>query len=211
MLNLSRNLGLITGASVMGAVFALASATTDITTARPEAVATGMRITFAVAAMLIVAALAIAVGSARGVKESNDRAGLLNDPRPRSPRRQRPGGFLRQIVADAAGDQPVRILAGELLGIGGGVRMRRAVGVAFQRDGRHGDDRTCGEPLFQLVIPRLARRQAEPPAVVVDHDADVIRIVEGRRAALEGRVVEVPLAATRVCQISLANSRRYLS
>ena len=63
MLNLSRNLGLITGASVMGAVFALASATTDITTARPEAVATGMRITFAVAAMLIVVALAIAVGS----------------------------------------------------------------------------------------------------------------------------------------------------
>ena len=58
MLNLSRNLGLITGASVMGAVFALASATTDITTARPEAVATGMRITFAVAAILIVVALA---------------------------------------------------------------------------------------------------------------------------------------------------------
>jgi hypothetical protein len=63
MLNLSRNLGLITGASVMGAVFALASATIDITTARPEAVATGMRITFAVAAMLIVVALAVAVGS----------------------------------------------------------------------------------------------------------------------------------------------------
>jgi EmrB/QacA subfamily drug resistance transporter len=63
MLNLSRNLGLITGASVMGAVFALASATVDITTARPEAVAAGMRITFAVAAMLIVVALAIAVGS----------------------------------------------------------------------------------------------------------------------------------------------------
>ena len=58
LLNLSRNLGLITGASVMGAVFALASATTDITTARPGAVATGMRITFAVAGLLIVAALA---------------------------------------------------------------------------------------------------------------------------------------------------------
>jgi EmrB/QacA subfamily drug resistance transporter len=43
MLNLSRNLGLITGASVMGAVFALASATTDITTAHPEAIATGMQ------------------------------------------------------------------------------------------------------------------------------------------------------------------------
>ena len=63
MLNLSRNLGLITGASVMGAVFALASAATDITTASPEAVAAGMRITFAVAAILIVVALAIAAGS----------------------------------------------------------------------------------------------------------------------------------------------------
>ncbi|MEA2603414.1 MAG: hypothetical protein QOF89_4406, partial [Acidobacteriota bacterium] len=41
VLNLSRNLGLISGASVMGAVFALASATTDITTAGPQAVATG--------------------------------------------------------------------------------------------------------------------------------------------------------------------------
>jgi EmrB/QacA subfamily drug resistance transporter len=65
MLNLSRNLGLITGASVMGAVFALASATIDITTAQPEPVATGMRITFAVAAILIVVALAIAVGTYR--------------------------------------------------------------------------------------------------------------------------------------------------
>jgi MFS family permease len=63
MLNLSRNLGLITGASALGAVFAFASATTDITTARPEAVATGMRITFAVALVLIAAALAIALGS----------------------------------------------------------------------------------------------------------------------------------------------------
>jgi MFS family permease len=63
MLNLSRNLGLITGASVMGAVFALASATIDITTARPEDIASGLRITFAVTAVLIVVALAIAVGS----------------------------------------------------------------------------------------------------------------------------------------------------
>ncbi len=63
LLSLSRNLGLITGASVMGAVFAFASATTDIATARPEAVAAGMRITFAVAAILVVVALAIGVGS----------------------------------------------------------------------------------------------------------------------------------------------------
>lgn len=61
MLSLSRNLGLITGASVMGAVFAFASATTDITTAAPSAVANGMRITFAVTTILVVVALAIAV------------------------------------------------------------------------------------------------------------------------------------------------------
>lgn len=66
LLNLSRNLGLITGASVMGAVFAVASATSDITTARPEAVATGMRVTFAAAGILTVIALAIAVGSRAG-------------------------------------------------------------------------------------------------------------------------------------------------
>ncbi len=60
MLSLSRNLGLITGASVMGAVFALGAATADIVTARPEAVAAGLRITFAVADILIVAALAMA-------------------------------------------------------------------------------------------------------------------------------------------------------
>jgi EmrB/QacA subfamily drug resistance transporter len=63
MLNLSRNLGLITGASVMGAVFAFAAMTTDITTARPDSVATGMGITFATATILIVVALVIAVGS----------------------------------------------------------------------------------------------------------------------------------------------------
>jgi len=62
MLNLSRNLGLITGAAVLGAVFAFASATNDIAAARPEAIATGMRITFAVAGGLIVAALGIATG-----------------------------------------------------------------------------------------------------------------------------------------------------
>jgi len=65
MLSLSRNLGLISGASGMGAVFATASATIDITTARPDAVATGMRITFAVAAILIVVAIAIAIGAYR--------------------------------------------------------------------------------------------------------------------------------------------------
>ena len=71
MLNLSRNLGLVTGASVMGAVFALASATIDIATARPDAVATGMRITFAVSGVLIVIALVIVTGSRVATKATS--------------------------------------------------------------------------------------------------------------------------------------------
>ncbi|MBB4195171.1 EmrB/QacA subfamily drug resistance transporter [Rhizobium aethiopicum] len=64
-LNLSRNLGLITGASVMGAVFARASGTSDVAVAGPEAIHSGMQITFAVAAVAIAAALAIAAATYR--------------------------------------------------------------------------------------------------------------------------------------------------
>jgi len=63
MLNLSRNLGLITCASVMGAVFAYASATTDLTTAGSAATAVGMRVTFAAAASLSALALALAMSA----------------------------------------------------------------------------------------------------------------------------------------------------
>jgi EmrB/QacA subfamily drug resistance transporter len=61
LLNLSRNLGLITGASVMGAVFTLASGARDMATAEPEATATGMRFTFGVATTLAVIALGVAL------------------------------------------------------------------------------------------------------------------------------------------------------
>lgn len=63
MLNLSRNLGLITGASVMGALFAFAAGATQITLAAPADVAAGMRFTFAVAAGLSLVSLALAAGS----------------------------------------------------------------------------------------------------------------------------------------------------
>ena len=63
LLSLSRNLGLITGASVMGAVFSLGSATAITATANPGAVTAGLRLTFAVATTLIVVALAIAFAS----------------------------------------------------------------------------------------------------------------------------------------------------
>ncbi|MGL4315043.1 MAG: MFS transporter [Pseudomonas sp.] len=63
MLNLSRNLGLITGAAVMGALFALATATAASEMAHPAAIASGMRITFAAALLLVLVALAIAQAS----------------------------------------------------------------------------------------------------------------------------------------------------
>jgi len=60
LLNLSRNLGLMTGASVLGAVFAFSAGASDITAAPPQAVAFGMQATFLMAAGLICVALAIA-------------------------------------------------------------------------------------------------------------------------------------------------------
>jgi MFS family permease len=70
MLNLSRNLGLITGASIMGAVFAYTSGAGSRVAARPEAVAIGMRATFAVAALLVYAALAIVAGRDRTARRA---------------------------------------------------------------------------------------------------------------------------------------------
>jgi EmrB/QacA subfamily drug resistance transporter len=60
LLSLSRNLGLITGASVMGALFALASSSTSMITAPPESVASGMHLTFAASTALLVLALVLA-------------------------------------------------------------------------------------------------------------------------------------------------------
>lgn len=61
LVNLSRNLGLVTGASLMGSVFAFGAGTDQLMTAQPEAVTAGMRFTFGIAAVLILAALVISV------------------------------------------------------------------------------------------------------------------------------------------------------
>jgi EmrB/QacA subfamily drug resistance transporter len=66
LLSLSRNLGLITGAAVMAAVFANSVASHDLLTATPAAVAAGMRITFLVAAAAIGVALVAGVRGRSG-------------------------------------------------------------------------------------------------------------------------------------------------
>src|SRR3546814_8183721 len=98
----------------------------------------------------------------------------------------------------AALDEPVLISAGELLGVDTGVRVWRTVGITFKSDGRHRDIRKTGKAPFQIVIPRLAFSEPQPPAVVVDHDANMIRIVERCRTASAGGIVEVPFRRSQL-------------
>jgi hypothetical protein len=100
--------------------------------------------------------------------------------------------LLGQIVPDAAVDHSMLVFAGEFLRIRARVRVGCAIGIALERDSGHRDDRSCGEPLFQIVVFCLALGEAEPLPVIVDHDTDVIGIVEGRSAALEGGIIELP-------------------
>ncbi|MBX3567368.1 MAG: MFS transporter [Rhizobiaceae bacterium] len=59
VLNLSRNLGLITGAAAMGAVFAQAAGGAGVAEAGPAAIADGMHVTFGVGAALALLALGL--------------------------------------------------------------------------------------------------------------------------------------------------------
>jgi hypothetical protein len=95
-------------------------------------------------------------------------------------------------VSDAAFDGPVFVFTGELLGVGDGFRMRCAIGITLNGDGRHGNDRRIDKSLFHIVIFRLALSEIEPPAVIMDCNGDVIRIFERCRASVERGVIEVP-------------------
>lgn len=61
LLNLSRNLGLITGAACLGAVFSLAVGTADIATATPSLIAAGMRSAFLGAGLLLLGVTGVMV------------------------------------------------------------------------------------------------------------------------------------------------------
>lgn len=70
LLGLSRNLGLVGGASVMGAVFSFGAGTGSIEAAAPGAIGNGMQLTFMIAGASMVAALWITRGLSRGVVEA---------------------------------------------------------------------------------------------------------------------------------------------
>jgi MFS family permease len=154
LLNLSRNLGLITGASAMGAVFAAASAA-GVTAAAPEAIAAGMRITFAVAALLTVAAIAIAALGSR--RHRDERPALVDDI----------GGELGGAFGAGVGhrvDRPGR----DEQDVAGPERHRRpAVEAIFERAPQHIDQ------LFaRMAVPGGGGARGEI-------DADLDRLVPG--------------------------------
>lgn len=64
LLGLSRNIGLISGASLMGAVFAYGAGTEDFIHATPAAISAGMQLTFLLAGALMIGALAVVFAGA---------------------------------------------------------------------------------------------------------------------------------------------------
>src|SRR5262245_56023361 len=73
-----------------------------------------------------------------------------------------------------------------------------AVGITFKGNSGNGDDRTLGQPLVQMGIFGLAFSQREPPPIIMHHDCNVIRMVEGRCATIERRIIEVPLRRSKL-------------
>src|SRR5690606_16224405 len=82
LLSLSRNLGLILGASAIAAAFAFGVGTDDFRQASPMAIASGMRLTFMLAGGMMVVALGIAFGRSLRNPSWRDRRGTVMELRP---------------------------------------------------------------------------------------------------------------------------------
>jgi hypothetical protein len=88
--------------------------------------------------------------------------------------------------------------------------VRCAVRVTFHGNGWNGDDRTFGEPLFQIIIFRFALSESKPPTVIVNRNVDVVRIIKG--CALRSKVASSKFHFGEACfQMSFAKSCRFLS
>src|SRR5690349_7887585 len=70
--------------------------------------------------------------------------------------------------------------------------MGGAIRVALHRDRRCGDLWGGRETLIQVVVFRYAIGQAQTAAVVMDHDGDMVGIVEGGSGTFIGGVIELP-------------------
>ncbi len=90
LLSLSRNLGLVTGASVMGAIFAHGVQSLGPEADTQTAVALGMRLTFAAASVLLTVAIGIAT-SGRAIRAAALALLLIGAPAPASGQAPTPG------------------------------------------------------------------------------------------------------------------------
>src|SRR5262249_18737176 len=83
---------------------------------------------------------------------------------------------------------------------------RRPICIAFHRYGGHRDLGAGGEALFKVVMLGLAFGQTNPPTIIVDDNADMIRVVEGECAALKRGIAEIPFwgcqLPNELCEIS---------
>lgn len=70
LLGLSRNIGLIAGASAMGTVFAFGVGTEEFARATPLAIASGMRLTFLLAGAMMLCAIVVASGHRRSARRA---------------------------------------------------------------------------------------------------------------------------------------------
>jgi len=68
-----------------------------------------------------------------------------------------------------------------------------AVRIAVKRDGGDRNRRLRRQTPFQLGVARIAIGEAIAMAITVNHDVDIVRIIEGRGGPLEGRIVEMPV------------------
>ncbi len=107
--------------------------------------------------------------------------------------------LLGLVVSHAALDQSVLVFARALPGIRRRrFQMRCAVRVALHGDRRDVDDWRLRRPLLLRVILPLAVSETDPPAIVVDDDVDMVSIVDGLRAAIERRGIEIPFRRGRL-------------
>lgn len=76
---------------------------------------------------------------------------------------------------------------------GGHGERGRTIEIARDGDRRRRNYRSLGKLLFQALVSRFTSCEAQPPAVIVDHDTDVIRVIERRRGAAESGIIKSPL------------------
>ena len=126
--------------------------------------------------------------------------------------------FLRRVVANLSAKGAVLIFPGKFSGIGRRCRMWSSVVTALDGDGRHRYIRQRGELLFIGVIFLLPLLQPQTPAVITERDGNVVRIIEGFGAGIEGGIAECPVRRSlgpdqtgkivRIFSIAFSTARR---